>query len=695
MKTCPQCNTDYPDQHTNCPTDGETLIVSQELSPGSVVIGKYRIVEKLGQGGMGVVYLAEYMAMDDLKVALKFLAAGKSHNPEHFKRFQSEAKASFSLRHPNIVQAWDLDHTEDGSWFIAMDYVEGKSLQTALDEERHGFDIPWALELTRGIAAGLGAAHAKGMVHRDIKPENILLAHDGAGWIPKIADFGIVATKESTRTPTQAGISLMTKPYAAPEQFFGWPSTKLDGRTDLYALGGVLFEMLTGERVFDADSYEGWAAQHINVTPRLPSTLRPELANWTGLDGLVMRLLAKDRDNRPRDAEALIHLLDDVRSGPVQKQPEAVAESDLGHPMTVEEHIGAYQVPSAAPVPQPAPPPVAQPTPLPEIQEQKPVPIKKREAQKIPVWVWGALAVVVVMAVAAGLTAAHFFAPKPQPQQEQATSNQQGVIPPLTAGVDTNTTTTQPVGPQKTSHSTKTDTKTGTGGPSIPPEKKSDQAIILKPPDFNINVNRPTPDVSPVKPPTPQPSNADIEKQALALFTQKRFSEAIPLLDTACTGGSGEACRDLGNIYRDGVTGVGKDSLRAASLFSRACDIAPPKGCTNLGVMYHNGDGVPQDDTKAATQYSKACKADDAIGCSNLGSSYWFGRGVPQDDSHAAALYSRACDANNGAACSNLGNCYLSGRGVGGKDLAKARLLFIKGCGLNNQPACDQLKLMK
>src|ERR1035438_3480823 len=212
MKTCPVCDTDYPDQHTNCPTDGAVLIVSHELAEGSLVRGKYRIIRKLGQGGMGVVYLAEDILMD-VRVALKFLAGELSKDPKFIKRFRNEARAAYQLRHPNIVEVISLDQAEDGSLFIAMEYVEGPSLRSYHgDPEFAEFPHPVerALAIARDIASGLAAAHAQGTVHRDIKPENILLPRGADGRErAKILDFGIAAITESvTRVSMTHGILL-------------------------------------------------------------------------------------------------------------------------------------------------------------------------------------------------------------------------------------------------------------------------------------------------------------------------------------------------------------------------------------------------------------------------------------------------------------------------------------------------------
>ncbi|MGD0800130.1 MAG: serine/threonine-protein kinase [Terracidiphilus sp.] len=327
-----------------------------------VIHHSYRILRKLGQGGMGAVYLAQHELMQEPR-ALKFLSSEFSNDPSFTSRFLREVRTLRQLRHPNVVDCGDLESGEDGTLFFPTEYVDGPDLRAFLTNchpERSvaeskdprlplgtlkgtGFSpyidlpnkdgalatggmpvtqnalsagslpVPQALALTRQIAAGLAAAHAKGMVHRDIKPENILLARDGNAWLPKIADFGIVATKESSTAYTRTGGTLLTMAYAAPEQWRGTPAASLDGRTNLYALGGLLYEMLTGQTPFHAESYEGWARQHQTTPPPPPSPLRPELKNWQGLDALTLRLLAKNRNDRPKDVGELFGLLDFVR----------------------------------------------------------------------------------------------------------------------------------------------------------------------------------------------------------------------------------------------------------------------------------------------------------------------------------------------------------------------------------------------
>ena len=245
VKTCPLCSTSYPGQHTHCEHDGALLIASRDFDPGTVIRGKYRIERLLGRGGMGAVYLAEHLLLGRLR-ALKFISSELSQDPDLLKRFRREALAASELHHPNVVQVLDLDQAEDGAPFIAMEYIEGEDLCHLLD---YGpLPVERALALARGIALGLGAAHSKGIIHRDVKPANILITHEeGQPETPKLLDFGIAAVKETATAVSHTRGLLLTPEYAAPEQWRGMPAEQQDGRADLYALGGVLYQMLTGQ----------------------------------------------------------------------------------------------------------------------------------------------------------------------------------------------------------------------------------------------------------------------------------------------------------------------------------------------------------------------------------------------------------------------------------------------------------------
>jgi serine/threonine protein kinase len=310
MKQCPICTADFSDERKTCPTDGAMLMVTSDWSPGTLIRGKYRIIARLGRGGMGTVYKAEHIALEEVR-ALKVMTP--TSDAEFVRRFRQEAQAARRLRHPNVVHVDDLDQADDGSFFIAMDFVDGVSLRQLLQATQGPLPLMRTLGIVRSVADALAAAHALGMVHRDIKPENILLERDPQGRdIPKILDFGIVAMKECSST--QSTRYLLTPAQGSPEQWKGMKSSELDGRADLYALGVVWYEMLTGRLPLHAHTNEGWMRAHLMEIPQPPSVFNPELAPISGLDALVLRLLAKDRGHRPQDAQAFLGELNIVEA---------------------------------------------------------------------------------------------------------------------------------------------------------------------------------------------------------------------------------------------------------------------------------------------------------------------------------------------------------------------------------------------
>lgn len=317
MKTCPQCEAGYPDELTTCPVHRDLLSEIRDLKPGMLIRGTYRIQRKLNRGGMGEVYLARHILLDEQQV-LKFLSKTLSDEPEWTDRFLREVRALRQIRHKNVIAAGNLEPAEDGTLFFTMEFVDGPDLMEFYRQAPKPFDVALALTLIRGIAEGLGAAHAAGVVHRDIKAENILIAHERDELVPKIADFGIVATQDVTRL-TLSGMTLLTPQFAAPEQWLGKPTTELDGRTDFYALGGLLFELLTGQSAILKGESQDWASLHLNAFPRVPSSLRPELACWDGLDDFVLRLLAKDPNDRPRNVRDLLRLLTQISYAPPER----------------------------------------------------------------------------------------------------------------------------------------------------------------------------------------------------------------------------------------------------------------------------------------------------------------------------------------------------------------------------------------
>jgi eukaryotic-like serine/threonine-protein kinase len=356
MKQCPVCNTDYPDQHHTCPTDGAVLLSASgpEWSPGTTIRGKYRILARLGKGGMGIVYKAQHIFLDELR-ALKVMWPHLAADPKFRQRFLREGKEGRKLRNNvHIVAIEDQEQAEDGSLYIAMEYVAGVSLRDLIRHLHGPVPIPRALNIARGMAEGLQAAHALGMVHRDIKPDNVLLARDARGWdVAKIADFGIVALRECSTALSSH--PLLTAPYAAPEQWQNDPDTPPDPRTDLYAIGITLFEMLTGRLPFRAETPAQWLHAHLSQDPVPPSRFSAELNAYPSMDHLILKLLAKKMHQRPADAQAFLHELDLVES-------EIASRQFAYQPImtdTPTSTISPPRIPEAAPPPRLPEPPAA------------------------------------------------------------------------------------------------------------------------------------------------------------------------------------------------------------------------------------------------------------------------------------------------------------------------------------------------
>ena len=254
--------------------------------------GRYRIMRKLGSGGMADVYLAEDEELGR-RVAIKILNDKYAPDDQFVERFRREAKNAAGLSHPNIVSIYDRGEAE-GTYYIAMEYLDGRSLKE-LVVARGPLPIPDAIAATRQVLSALRFAHRKGVVHRDIKPHNVMADADGR---LKVTDFGIARAGVSQMT--EAGSIIGTAQYLSPEQARGAP---VDQRSDLYSMGIVLYEMLTGQVPFTGESPVEIAMKHLSDPPRPPSLLRPDIP--PDLDMVVLRALAKNPEDRFQTAEEM------------------------------------------------------------------------------------------------------------------------------------------------------------------------------------------------------------------------------------------------------------------------------------------------------------------------------------------------------------------------------------------------------
>jgi beta-lactam-binding protein with PASTA domain len=290
------------------------------IAPDTMVDGRYRVLKRLGTGGMAEVWCAEDEVLGR-NVALKLLGSRYAEDEEFRERFRREARAAAGLTHPNIVGIFDRAEW-DGKPYIAMELVDGRTLKE-LVTQRGPMPVDVAVDLTEQLLKALGYAHKRGIVHRDVKPQNVII--DGEGQA-KVADFGIARAVNSDMTET--GTIVGTVQYLSPEQAHGQP---VDQRSDLYSAGVVLYELLTGQVPFDGEAPVSIALKHVSEHPVPPSQLRPGLP--PAIESVVLRALEKDPAFRFQSADEFITALENARRAPTRRvvqEPVPVAPPEPG-----------------------------------------------------------------------------------------------------------------------------------------------------------------------------------------------------------------------------------------------------------------------------------------------------------------------------------------------------------------------------
>ncbi|MBJ6764056.1 protein kinase [Myxococcaceae bacterium JPH2] len=299
---CQRCEAQHDTWNGACPACGGTQLLTltptEDRMPGRVVAGRYRILRRLGQGGMGSVYLAEQVGIGQ-QVALKFLNSGLSMDPDVARRFLNEAKSYARVAHPNAVMLHDFGQDEEGGLYISMEYVEGDDLKRLLHAagRRPAHE---AGDIMLQVADVLAYAHARQVIHRDLKPENIMVRQGLRGFHVKVLDFGIARIADGAPRLTVQGAVAGTPRYMAPEQVLGLDA---DARADVYAVGIVLFEMLTGRQPFDGTTIPEIMQKQVHQPmPRL-ADLCPDL-QLPALDTVIQKATAKNRVERYATMEA-------------------------------------------------------------------------------------------------------------------------------------------------------------------------------------------------------------------------------------------------------------------------------------------------------------------------------------------------------------------------------------------------------
>jgi serine/threonine-protein kinase len=301
QKLCPTCGTEYPLSERFCPRDGTALRSSNPQADlvGTIVGNNFHIIRKLGEGGMGTVYLAEHVKMGR-KAALKVMNPGMNQDPDAIARFNREATNASKLSHPNICGIYDFGETAEGLIFLAMEFIEGDSL-TAVIEKSGALAAPRAAGIIHQAADALQVAHDYGIVHRDLKPDNIMIARarDGGDMV-KVVDFGIAkASSSDAQKVTKTGLVVGTPEYMSPEQLSG---DTLDGRSDIYSLGLVAFNCLTGKLPFPSNSAQEAMIMRLTDQPKTLAEMKPEVAWPDALQAVMDKALARDVAHRYQNA---------------------------------------------------------------------------------------------------------------------------------------------------------------------------------------------------------------------------------------------------------------------------------------------------------------------------------------------------------------------------------------------------------
>ncbi|MBL8149607.1 MAG: serine/threonine protein kinase [Blastocatellia bacterium] len=331
MKRCPKCPEVYSDMMHFCPNDGSQLvpIVAQDPLINNTIDGKYVIEAVIGKGGMGVVYRARHTNFNR-KFAIKVLKSELVNDPQAVKRFRNEANAAGAIRHPNAIAITDFNITPDGLAYLVMDYVEGRSLRETLKKEG-ALSYLRTIKLISQVCDAVAAAHRKGIIHRDLKPDNIMVEtpeDDPENEIVHVLDFGIAKLSQNpaySENITVGGAILGSPYYMSPEQCDG---RQLDLRSDIYSIGIILYEMVTGKVPFRAQTPWGLVKMHCSATPQPPSKHRPDIVPL--LEKTILKALLKDPNDRQQSAMEL------------KRELEAILGSDTSFGVRSSSSPGFY-----------------------------------------------------------------------------------------------------------------------------------------------------------------------------------------------------------------------------------------------------------------------------------------------------------------------------------------------------------------
>jgi serine/threonine-protein kinase len=621
---------------------------------GDVIGDKYEVTGVLGQGGMGVVLAARHRVLDR-SVALKFLHPSLRGSAESSARFIQEARAGSRITNEHVARVYDVE-TVDGVPFMVMEHLTGKDLRAIL-EERGKLDYVESADLLLQACEGIHEAHAMGIVHRDLKPGNLFITTERNGTpLVKVLDFGIAKSTAPSDISATAGAAVFGSPhYMSPEQFAS--TRNVDARTDVWSLGVILYELLTGRPPFPGGALpEVYAAVHAG-TYTTPSRYRPDIP--PALEKLISDALVQDPEKRLPSVEAFAAPLAPFATGvgrasynriqPLGSSPSAPSErtapgDDFQTPPESVRRAPASEETSPGRVTSTTDASIVPP-------QSRTEPTPRR---------WRRYAVLGALAAAASAIVVPRFS------QTRATAAEPGIV-----------ASAEPTPTSSASAQSANAKALGASPAQVPASAGACASGATAACEAACAVNR---------------SGSCLElAEALdkGVGAPKDIARAANLYQTACDSGSGVACNDLGVLYAGG-DGVTRDALKAFSLYRKGCDNGSPTACVNLGAMQFEGNGVPKSEDLGTAFFLRGCEAGDASGCLNLSLAYGSGRGVPRDPTRAFAFADRACTAGNRAGCVQTALAKVSGSGVA-KDV-KGGISQLDGmCTKREVTACESL----